>query len=166
MTTPLVPKEPRPGSTPVSRSTPRSEPRNAGPRRQISSLQIVFGSIIAISLLLAVNFSGRIAAGSRLTGELRVLQSTISALQMRSTALKVELSNVNSDAFVEQWARSREGRMVKPNEFLVVVVPGMTTPTPVPTSNYAPLANSPEADENWILWWRLFIDAPPPRSGN
>lgn len=147
-----------------STTLPRSTPRSTGkpPRRQISSLQIVFGSIIAISLLLAVNFSGRIAAGQRLNGELRVLQATISELQMRSTELKVQLANVNSDAFVEQWARSREGSMIKPGEVLVVVVPGMNTPVPLPTPNYAPFAESARETENWTLWWRLFLDSPPP----
>jgi len=146
-------------------SLPRSAPRAASnnvPRRQISSLQIVFGSIIAISLLLAVNFSGRIAAGQRLNGELRVLQATISDLQMRSTELKVQLANVNSDAFVEEWARSREGRMVKPDEYLVVVVPGLSTPIPMPPPVSAPFVDISGAEQNWSLWWSLFFDSPPP----
>jgi cell division protein FtsB len=126
-------------------------------------MQIVFGSILAISLLLAINFSGRIAAGQRIQAELAVLQGTVSAERARATALRREYDYVNSDAFVERWARSLEGMMVKPGEVLIIPVPGRQTPQPVPT----PFAPPPESSvdsgpQNWVLWWQLFFDSPPP----
>jgi cell division protein FtsB len=141
-------------------STPVKRP--LVPRNQGSSLQIVFGSILAISLLLAINFSGRIAAGRQIDSKRDTLDQSISTLQAQATALQSELNFVNSDAFIAQWAR-KEGRMVKPNEVLIVPVPGPMTPEPSPTpfvSTVTDLQN-PQTN-NWKLWWQLFFDAPPP----
>ena len=146
-------------STPVKRTL---SPKNMG-----SSLQIVFGSILAISLLLAINFSGRIAAGRRIDSEREKLERTITALQVQATALQSELNFVNSDDFINQWAR-KEGKMVKGQEVLVVPVPGPSTPQPSPTPFVAAAeAQKPDA-ETWKLWWQLFFDSPPPSdsSGN
>jgi len=142
-------------TTPVKRPL---VPRNRG-----SSLQIVFGSILAITLLLAINFSGRIAAGRQIVVQRDDIQNSISTLQAQATALQSQLNYVNSDAFVEQWAR-REGKMAQPDEVLIVPVPGPMTPEPsatpfVPTS----VDNSPQVENaNWQRWWQLFFDSPPP----
>jgi cell division protein FtsB len=125
-------------------------------------MQIVFGSILAISLLLAINFSGRIAAGRRIESERDNLEQVISTLQAQATALRAELNYVNSDAFVEKWAR-KEGKMVKGDEVLVIPVPGQATPEPAPTPFVAVTNQRPET-ENWKLWWQLFFDSPPPPS--
>ena len=130
-------------------------------------MQIVFGSILAISLLLAINFSGRIAAGQRIQAELSILQATIGYEEMKATALKQEFDFVSSDAFVEEWARGPEGMMIKPGEVLVIPVPGKQqvrpTPTPfVPDTDAAPNTD----DQNWTLWWSMFFDSPPPGSDN
>src|SRR5262245_40104983 len=106
--------------------------RLPGPKNPLSSTQIVFASILAISLLLAINFSGRIAAGRRLESSRAELLQSISTLQAKATALKNELNYVGSDAFVEKWARS-EGKMVKGDEILVIPVPAIATPQPSPT---------------------------------
>ncbi len=127
-------------------------------------MQIVFGSILAISLLLAINFSGRIAAGRRIESERDTLEEVISTLQAQATALRSELNYVNSDYFVEKWAR-KEGKMVKGDEVLVIPVPGQATPEPAPTPFVSVASTNPRPDtENWKLWWQLFFDSPPPSS--
>lgn len=133
------------------------------PGWQISSMQIVFGSILAISLLLAINFSGRIAAGRRIEGERDSMERIIQTLQFQATLRASELGYYSSDEFVQQWARG-EGRMVKDNEILVVPVPGRATPLPTPTPYVPPAAIQQTRQENWELWWQLFFDAPPPRN--
>jgi cell division protein FtsB len=128
-------------------------------------MQIVFGAILAISLLLAINFSGRIAAGRRIDAERGELMDTIASLEAEATALHTELNFVNSDAFIEQWAR-RDGRMIRDDEMLVVPVPAQSTPVPAPTMVVArPAAPEDDAPQNWQLWWQLFFDSPPP-TGN
>ncbi|MFQ3537110.1 MAG: septum formation initiator family protein [Aggregatilineales bacterium] len=145
-------------STPKSTSKPRSTPR------PIASMQIAFGSILAISLLLAINFSGRIAAGRQLNAQRQELLYNIETLQARATALRTELNFYASDAFIEEWAR-REGKMIKPGEVLVVPVPPLTTPTPIRTATPLPEAviRRESAPSNFELWWQLFFDSPPPR---
>jgi hypothetical protein len=131
------------------------------PRPQVSSMQIVFGSILAISLLLAINFSGRIAAGRSISAERGVLENLIATEQYRATQLHNEFNYVMSDGFVNQWARG-EGKMIKINEVLIVPVPGNSTPVPTATP-FAPLdAPDEEASTNWQLWWQLFFDTIPP----
>lgn len=144
-------------STPVKRPQP--------PRNQLSSMQIVFGSILAISLLLAINFSGRIAAGRNISAQRAELEHNIQTLEVQATSLKAELNFVSSDAYVEEWAR-KEGRMVKNNERLVVPVPGQVTPQPIAT----PVVPVPSPEhlaeaQNWQLWWQIFFDGPPPDFG-
>src|SRR5258708_23493635 len=140
-------------------STPVKRPLS--PKKMESSFEIFFGSILAISLLLAINFSGRIAAGRRIDSEREKLERTITALQVQATALQSELNFVNSDDFINQWAR-KEGKMVKGQEVLVVPVPGPSTPQPSPTPFVtAAEAQKPEA-ETWKLWWQLFFDSPVP----
>ncbi|MBX3085149.1 MAG: hypothetical protein KF716_26180 [Anaerolineae bacterium] len=149
------------GSQPIRKSTPKPPPK------QVASMQIVFGSILAISLLLAINFSGRIAAGQRIQAELTVLQATIASEEMKATALKQEFDFVSSDAFVEEWARSPEGMMIKPGEVLVIPVPGKQQIRPTATP-FVPVADaSTETDnQNWKLWWQMFFDSPPPGDDN
>jgi hypothetical protein len=147
-------------STPVQK-------RPSTPRPQGSSLQIVFGSILAISLLLAINFSGRIAAGRQIESKRDDLMRSITTLEAQATVLNSQLNYVSSDSFVKDWAR-REGRMVKGDEVLVVPVPGPSAPRPTP----APFVDTSIADNsdtevrNWQLWWQLFFDSPPPDSKN
>lgn len=128
-------------------------------------MQIVFGSILAISLLLAINFSGRIAAGRRIEAQRAEIEQGIQTLQARATALRSELTFYGSDAFVEQWAR-REGKMVRENEVLVVPVPGIQegSPAPTPTLSNIVTARGNDPRENWELWWQLLFDAPPPQN--
>jgi cell division protein FtsB len=145
----------------MRKSTPKSPPK------QVASMQIVFGSILAISLLLAINFSGRIAAGQRIQAELTVLQATIDTERMKATALQQEFEYVNSDAFVEEWARSPEGMMIKEGEILVIPVPGQTQLRPTATPFVPTADSSTENDnQNWTLWWQMFFDSPPPGSNN
>lgn len=153
-------------STASSRPKSSSSPTRRGPARQLSSMQIVFGSIMAISLLLAINFSSRIAAGRRIETEVGYLQSTINAMQMQSTALASELNYVQSDSYVEQWAHT-EGMMVRPDEVLIITVPGRQDPQPSPTPFVRPATGTAGVSgmPNWHLWWQLFFDEPPPNLG-
>lgn len=142
-------------------STPN--PRPLFPNRTPgSSLQIVFGAILAISLLLAINFSGRIAARQQIDGKYDDLQRSIKTLQAQATALQYELGFVDSNQFVEQWAR-KEGRMVRGNELLIVPVPARTTPIAAPTAviNIPPTPDRSQVN-NVRLWWQLFFDMPAP----
>ncbi len=128
-------------------------------------MQILFASILAIGLLLAINFSNRISAGQRIQKDREALEMEIATLTAEQEALRRELDYVSGDAFVEAWARA-EGKMVRPGEVLVIPVPaGLPLPTATPTPEVPPAFLEAEQDqeiEPWRVWWALFIDGPPP----
>jgi cell division protein FtsB len=131
---------------------------------QLTSVQIMFAVILAVGLLLAINFSTRIIEGQPLQAAYSQAQDEVEALREEQARLITQLDYVRSDAYVEIWARS-EGKMVREGELLVVPVPGSSAvafePTPVPT--VAPVVEIvPEQPQSWTLWWSLFFDVQPP----
>ncbi|MCB9438192.1 MAG: septum formation initiator family protein [Anaerolineales bacterium] len=140
----------------------RREERRRERRQQITGVQVVFVSILAIGLLLTINFSARIRRGQVYTDLRNEVQGTLDALQQQNTDLRKELDFSKSDAAVAQWAHE-DGKMVRPGEVLIIPVPGYNViPTPTPT-------RSPVIDEGrepevpvWQLWWSLFFDGDPP----
>jgi cell division protein FtsB len=127
-------------------------------------MQILFVSILAIGLLLAINFSNRIVAGQRIQSIRDALEMEVATLEAEQAALQAELEYVRSDDYVASWARS-QSKMVREGEVLVIPVPAgvaLTTPTPVPQTPPALLEEEEPQTENWRLWWALFLDSPPP----
>ncbi len=127
-------------------------------------MQILFASILAIGLLLAINFSNRITTGQQIQSIREELELEIAILETEQAALQQELDYVRGDDYVAAWARE-EGKMIREGEVLVVPVPGgppLVTPTPQPQTLVGILDEDEPASENWQLWWALFFDSPPP----
>lgn len=145
---------------------PQPDTRTLKPKRnrsgQLSSVQITFAVILAVGLILAINFSSRIAAGQPLLVAYNNVQTEIARLRTEQEALLQERDFALSDAFVEAWARE-SGKMIRPGEKLVIPVPSgntvLPTPTPVPLTDFDTGLVEPEP---WQLWWVLFFDSPPP----
>lgn len=145
---------------------PTTRPDTTRTRRRhnaLSGLQIMFAAILAIGLLLAINFSSRIAAGQPLQAAYERVQGELEALKREQANLLRERDYVLSDAFVEQWARD-EGRMVREGEVLVIPVPLVEAAQSVeaPTGPSVPVETTPRGPEPWHVWWGLFFDGPPP----
>jgi cell division protein FtsB len=130
---------------------------------QLSGLQIMFAAILAIGLILGLNFTSLIASGQPLQELYQQVNGEIDKLQQEQAALIQERDFAQSDAFVAQWARS-EGKMVMPGEVLVVPVPSgeqaEATPAPEPTVE---IETRPPEPEPWQVWWAMFFDSPPPK---
>lgn len=138
--------------------------------RQLSSTQIMFAVILAIALMLAVQFSSRINDERSLNQIRDTVEEEIALLRSEQTELIEELNFVGSDAYVEQWARA-EGRMVRDSMVLIIPIPSNTTiqqalveetqalPTDIQLETTLP------EPEPWQLWWTLFFDVPPPQQG-
>ncbi len=144
----------------VMADQPPSTPQRSG---QPSGLQILFASILAIGLLLGINFSSRITAGQRIQRDRAVLEMEIATLEAEQVQLQQDLDFARSDEYVAAWARA-EGKMVMENEVLVIPVPaGVPLPTATPS---IPVVDLFEPDtqlvDNWQLWWALFFDHEPP----
>lgn len=125
----------------------------------------MFAVVLAVGLLLTINFSSRIAAGRPLLDAYEAAKIEITALEAEQKALLAERDYSLSDFYVENWARGR-GKMIKPGDKLFVPVPSTTTnletQTPVVIGEFNSGAAQPE---NWELWWGLFFDSPPPNVG-
>jgi hypothetical protein len=148
-------------SIPMSENTP-SRPNNST-GIPLSGVQITFAMIIAFGLILAINFSSRINAGQPLMERYEAIGTEVAELSAEQATLIAVRDYSQSDAYVESWARG-EGKMLREGEVLVVPVPligsnQQPTPVPMPT---IPVQTSPPRPENWMLWWSLFFDAPPP----
>jgi cell division protein FtsB len=130
---------------------------------QLSGLQIMFAAILAIGLILGLNFTSLIASGQPLQELYQQVNGEIDKLQKEQAALIQERDYAQSDAYVAQWARS-EGKMVLPGEVLVVPVPSgaqaEATLAPEPTVEIETRAPEPEP---WQVWWAMFFDSPPPK---
>jgi len=129
---------------------------------QASSIQIMFAAILAIALILAINFSSRIAATQPLQQTYDEVNAEIERLSEEQADLINERDYVRSDAYVEAWARD-EGKMVRPGEVLVIPVPSAvdveTSPVDVPLIE---VETSPPQSDPWVVWWALFFDTTPP----
>jgi cell division protein FtsB len=150
-----------------SQQSSENQVQNRRPR-QLSSTQVMFAVILAIALMLAVQFSARIADERNLTAIRDTVEDEIELLRNEQADLIEELDYVQSDTYVEEWARS-EGRMVRDGMVLVIPI----------ASGESQNANQPETIEpnaanvettlpepaNWQLWWELFFDSPPPVTG-
>lgn len=136
-------------------------PKRPAPRRQhVSGIQIVFASILAIGLLLTINFSGRIRRGQQIEIVRNNIQATIAVLSTQQSLLLEERAFAASDAAVIQWAH-RDGKMIREDEILVIPVPGGAVDTPTPAPTPIPLAAPTEMPISH-LWWNLFFDSEPP----
>ncbi len=143
-----------------------SQPRRS--RNQLSGLQVMFAAILAIGMVLGISLSSRVASSQPLRTFYNSVETEIAQLRLEQSALIEERDFALSDAFVEQWARA-DGKMVRPGEVLVVVVPE-TAGGQERTSNlqldgaqeFVPVDTTPPEPEPWELWWSLFFDSEPP----
>ena len=148
-----------------------NEARQFQERRQyLASLQLMFTVALALGMLLAFQFARRITDSRPLHSEYRQTTAEVTALQVERDELREQLSFIQSDAYVEIWARG-EAKMVREGETLVFTVPetasaGATEPEANASAERSPgiggMPAARDASPNWHLWWQLFFDSAPP----
>lgn len=119
---------------------------------------LVLLAVIA-GLFIALDLNRRAQAGRLVGVGEEDLQAEIEVELTRQVALQATATYVQSDSYVEAYARN-EGSYLKPGEVRVVplLVEGTPEPTPIPTATPDPAINA----RPWQAWWRLLTDAPPP----
>ncbi len=159
------PQDDQPHRPPRPPQSTREMPAVNDKRRpnQLSGVQVMFAAILAIGMILGINFSSRIASSQPLRAYYNAVETEIAQLRQEQANLIVERDYVQSDSYVEHWARS-EGKMVRPGEVLVIPrsVGGSPTPPP-PLAVEFEVATPDTGPEIWHLWWALFFDSPPPQ---
>ncbi|MCR4408391.1 MAG: septum formation initiator family protein [Anaerolineae bacterium] len=123
---------------------------------------IQFLTIIAITLTLSliVDFGRKATANYRIQQEEARLSKEIAILEARQEELKRWKAIVQSDTFVEQWAR-QEMHLVRAGETAVMpLIP--QRPQIAQSPEVSPLQTAEEQElPCWQVWWALFIDSPP-----
>ena len=129
---------------------------------QLSGVQIMFAAILAIGLILAINFSTRLTDSRPLREYYDAVGEEIEILEIEQATLIAERDFAQSEAFVEEWAR-QSGKMVRPGEILVIPMQSGVVVEAQPTPNiFVEVETSPPEPEPWTLWWSLFFDSDPP----
>lgn len=158
-----------PPQKPTQAQRPKPPKRQPTPIRGryngLTGIQIMFAAIIAIGLILAINFSARITSSRPLNEFYQSVEGEILFLRQEQATLIAEKAYAESPAFVQQWARG-DGKMIRPGEILVIPLSAGIPPTPTPIPPvFNDVQTSPQGPENWQLWWSLMFDAPPPNFG-
>ena len=109
-------------------------------------------AVLAIPLL--ADFNLRLGYSRQLAAEEAELRQQIALEQQRAADLKQMQQYVQSDAYVEHWARRM--RLARPGETPVIPAPMDLNRVPQPTASTVKQANVIENE-----WWMLFFDRTP-----
>ena len=135
----------------------------------ISGTQFAAIVVLTIALFLVIDFGRRATAGYYVSQTEKRLDAEIEALLEQQEALKQRLEYVQTDEYVERWARE-QAHMVRPGDrrLIVITPPASSAPEQDPQPVESTLPNSVTAQTvatepvpNWHRWWRLFWDTEP-----
>jgi cell division protein FtsB len=128
---------------------------------QFPLTQFIAIVVITISLFLVVDFARRTAATYKIRAEATRLEEEVTAARTRHQALQARLSYVQSDAYVEEIARTQL-KWTREGETAVVVMATPQPETSPPPESQSESAKSFVPQSPWHAWWFLFFDGPPP----
>jgi|DewCreStandDraft_5_1066085.scaffolds.fasta_scaffold00551_23 cell division protein FtsB len=116
----------------------------------LSGPQLIIILVLLAGLFLTADFNRRLALNRRIVADEEALRQEVATAQAYQAELLAQMEAVQSDAYVERWARY-EAKMVKPGEVLVVPLALPPTPEAVPTPPPTP------TPAPWEAWWALFF---------
>lgn len=114
--------------------------------------QLIAIGIFIVLFFVLTDLNTRLTEYFRLSDQRNDMRTVVAQLDSTRAYLQTQIVFATSEAAVDEWAR-QQAHMVKPGDKLVVVVPKGSL-TPVPESAQAP---TPQAVENWQVWWALFF---------
>lgn len=128
----------------------------------ISSAKFIGIAIMTVVIFLIVDLGRRATTGYYVSQAEKKLRAEIATEQTRQTELKLYRDQVQSDEFVEQWAR-QDAHWIVPGDRPLILVPQPETTTPATpaTAEQAADAPTPTPTPAWHAWWRLFLDSEP-----
>lgn len=119
--------------------------------------------LITIALAVVLDFGRRATVSAGLQSEARRLERQVATLEAEHRALQIQQEWVQTDDYVEEWART-EGVMVLQGETPVVPVPARqaapveeASPTPSAESVAVPSERPEETSSHWPEWWAFFF---------
>lgn len=129
-------------------------------RRPVFSLpQFLVLAGVSVALVLALGLDAGITENRAPRPQEAAMSMRLAEERERNRQLKITLTYVHSDDYVEYYARN-EGGMILPGEKRVVPIfdPPQPTPTPVPP----PIIAVSAPTSPFEAWWMLFFDSPSP----
>jgi hypothetical protein len=126
-------------------------------RSSVSAIQFVALIVATIALSLVVDFGRKVALYRHLQLEEARLDQGIEYEENRRDYLEWLREYIQTDSFVESWAR-REWKMVKAGETSVVPV---LTGAPVVPQIRPQEESQPNEGSRWQEWWKFFFDGLP-----
>ncbi|MBN1877290.1 MAG: hypothetical protein JXA33_23910 [Anaerolineae bacterium] len=112
---------------------------------------LIWGGLTLLVILLSSAFSAAWRMNRTLREKLATLEPRLEEALIQQATLQARLEWVESDAYVEAWARE-EARMTLPGETLVIPILPTPTPTLPPTPTLTPTP-TPTPAPFWQFWW-------------
>ncbi len=124
------------------------------PKPNHGQFAVSIAAIIALAVMatLVWGFARQLALARQMRVEEVRLEQAMASEQARHDDLAAQLTYVESDEYVEHWART-EAKMARQGE-VVVVPPADVGEEPDGDQQLAPPAE-PEAQPIWAEWWEL-----------
>ncbi len=128
-------------------------------RPLLSLTQVLVALGLIAALVIALDLNRRAQAGRLVNVGEEALRAEIDYEATRQVHLQATATYVNSDAYVESYARNEADMLLEGERRIApLVVEAQPTPTPIPTATPDPAFNA----RPWQAWWRLLTDAPQP----
>jgi cell division protein FtsB len=128
-------------------------------RPLLTLTQFLVLAAVIIGLIVALDLNRRAQAGRLVGADGEALEAELEIQQTRQVELQATLTYVQSDEYVEVYARE-EGGLLLPGE--TGIVPLMIEATPSPKPEMSPTPNPADNAQPWQAWWQLLFDAPLP----
>ncbi len=113
---------------------------------------ILWGILAILVALLVAAFSRSWTLHEGLKDKEALLAPMLTEQYETQVTLEAQLTYVQSDAYVEEWAREHAG-MTQPEETLVVPILYTPTPTHTPAPTFTPTP-TPTPLPFWQQWWK------------
>jgi cell division protein FtsB len=122
------------------------------PSRSQLAVGVAVAAVGAVVGGLAWGFGQQLVLARQMRVEQSHLEELVAAEQARNEELAAQLEYVQSDEYVERWARV-EAKMARAGEVAVIV---LTDRDEEPTGDAQPRPTpEPEAKPFWVEWWEL-----------
>ena len=121
-------------------------------KKILSDKRVIVVAVVAILVLLFMNFNQRMILLSRLRSQEKTLTVEFADLQATQFVLETQVAGAGSDEAVEKWAREEAG-MIQDGDVPIVILPPSEPLAPTPAQSTA----SEEKVKYWEIWQELFF---------
>ena len=126
----------------------------------IDGTQFIGIIVLTIAVLLVVDFGRRATTGYYIAQAEEQLKAEIAIELTRQAQLRERLEYVQSDEYVEEWARE-QAHMIRPGDQPLILVTVATPIAPTNTAEQPAHTGTPLHTPPWHQWWRLFFNTEP-----